>query len=244
MELSRSQLTEYVHGVGALATEAQDKLAYALNWVWDYSGHDLSMVREAISEFVPQLVRQYGGAAGEISRDLWERIYLADTGIHDAGLAYGDDEDIGRMVDIDTRYELNRSEGMGDAERFAALVSAFQRATGRSVKNRARHTMRKNAETHGGSFARVPTGAHTCAFCLMLAGRGFVYGSEEAAGAFDQWHNDCDCVVVANHDPGGGRIQGYDPGDYEAMYRAARAEAGSGDTSQILSKMRQMYDLK
>lgn len=49
-------------------------------------------------------------------------------------------------------------------------------------------------------FARVPSGAETCAFCLMLASRGAVYKSEQTArfkdGTRDPYHNNCDCVIV------------------------------------------------
>lgn len=42
-------------------------------------------------------------------------------------------------------------------------------------------------------YARVPTGAETCPFCIMLASRGFVYHSEAAAR---HAHSGCNCVVV------------------------------------------------
>ena len=63
-------------------------------------------------------------------------------------------------------------------------------------------------------FARVPTGAETCDFCLMLASRGFVYHSEKSAGGLDHWHTNCDCRVVASWDADA--VEGYDP---DALYR-------------------------
>lgn len=74
-------------------------------------------------------------------------------------------------------------------------------------------------------FARVPSGAETCAFCNMLASRGFVYLTAKTAGAFDHYHPSCDCRVV----PGWGylptgpsrgaaaltTVEGYDP---DALY--------------------------
>ena len=57
----------------------------------------------------------------------------------------------------------------------------------------------------------------------MLASRGFVYRSEETAGGLDpdSYHDDCDCEVVSRFD-GSGVIEGYDPNEYMAMYKAAR----------------------
>ena len=61
-------------------------------------------------------------------------------------------------------------------------------------------------------YARVPTGAETCDFCLMLASRGFVYQSESTAGA-SHVHSSCDCRVVPGWD--GMEVEGYDP---QAIY--------------------------
>lgn len=59
-------------------------------------------------------------------------------------------------------------------------------------------------------YARVPTGAETCNFCIMLASRGFVYRSSNAAGALDHWHPNCDCRIVPGFN-GYTDIAGYDP---------------------------------
>lgn len=58
-------------------------------------------------------------------------------------------------------------------------------------------------------YARVPTGAETCDFCLMLASRGFVYKSQ--ATALSHVHSDCDCRVVPGWD--GDEVEGYDPSE-------------------------------
>lgn len=66
-------------------------------------------------------------------------------------------------------------------------------------------------------FARVPAGAETCRFCIMLASRGFVYRSAESAGEMGHYHSRCDCRIV----PGfpGDEVEGYDP---DALYRVWR----------------------
>ena len=63
-------------------------------------------------------------------------------------------------------------------------------------------------------YACVPSGAETCSFCLMLASRGFVYTSREAAS---HAHAGCDCRVV----PGfpGMEVEGYDPDDLYRRWR-------------------------
>lgn len=64
-------------------------------------------------------------------------------------------------------------------------------------------------------YARVPTGAETCPFCLMLASRGFEYLSAKSAGADKRghYHANCDCRIVPGFD--GMEVEGYDP---DALY--------------------------
>ena len=73
-------------------------------------------------------------------------------------------------------------------------------------------------------YARVPSGAETCAWCYSLAGLGFQYKSAEAAS---HSHDSCDCVIVPSWDESG--AEGYDPEYYANMFRDARAWLNSAD---------------
>ncbi|MCF2705822.1 EndoU domain-containing protein [Arcanobacterium haemolyticum] len=89
-------------------------------------------------------------------------------------------------------------------------------------------------------WARVPTGATTCAFCLMLASRGFAYTSEESAGREMQYHSDCDCKII----PSWGKqvLKGYDPDRFAEMYEAAKQAAGAGaGYRSVLAKLRRLH---
>ena len=83
-------------------------------------------------------------------------------------------------------------------------------------------------------WARVPRGARTCAFCTMLASRGFTYLSEDSAGLEMQYHRDCDCQIV----PSWGRqtLAGYNPERLTAMWQ--EASKGGGDYREKLKRMR------
>lgn len=90
-------------------------------------------------------------------------------------------------------------------------------------------------------WARVPRGRVTCAFCTMLAGRGFVYTSEEAAGGGlgNTYHNHCDCEPVPTW--GEAKLTGYDPDRLDAIYQQAKAQAPDGSGYRdILTKMRSL----
>lgn len=71
-------------------------------------------------------------------------------------------------------------------------------ALGTRTKNAMRQTNKNNAvrDPANVTYARVPRGAKTCAFCTMLASRGFVYATAKTAGEEDKYHHDCDCMIV------------------------------------------------
>lgn len=46
------------------------------------------------------------------------------------------------------------------------------------VRRTAHDAMVRNAKNNGLYYALVPTGTETCAFCFMLASRGFVYSEK------------------------------------------------------------------
>lgn len=90
----------------------------------------------------------------------------------------------------------------------------------------------------GPRYARVPQGK-TCAFCTMLASRGFVYASEDTAGKWHQYHHDCDCKIVPSW--GETRIEGHDPAKLKDMYEQAKAHASSNDVNAVLRAMNHLY---
>lgn len=113
---------------------------------------------------------------------------------------------------------------------------------GQIVRNTARLTVEHSAlaDPTRPRYARVPSGSKTCAFCVMLASRGFAYSSEKTAGGEEEkYHDDCDCMII----PSWGRtsIKGYDPDRYMEMYRNAAERSGSTDSKRIAQWMRHTY---
>lgn len=114
------------------------------------------------------------------------------------------------------------------------------------VKQPYRSTLQDSAFASGAGWARVPTGAETCAFCLMLASRGGVYHTRELARlgtSGKKYHGDCDCQPVPILRSGARMPDGYNPDGLYDQYRQARKDADSGDPKQILSAMRERFDL-
>lgn len=124
-----------------------------------------------------------------------------------------EDRPIYDLTDEIAGFVARHFPGESPEERLRRAVGSM---AADQAKRSANRTMRKNADRDGLRWARVPTGPETCGFCLMLASRGFVYGSERTAGALDHYHRGCDCAVVPGFDGLTG-VEGYDP---DALYDA------------------------
>ena len=106
---------------------------------------------------------------------------------------------------------------------------------------------RKNAEhtawKGGGSWARV---AHpgACAFCTLLASRGFDYTSRSAAGggySGAHFHDHCRCLVICRKR---GHVELPESTiRAQKIYKKAHDEVGSTEPDVLLRAMRQVGDL-
>lgn len=83
------------------------------------------------------------------------------------------------------------------------VQKSVARAASRHAQQPARETVQETADEGGSEmgWARVLTGARSCAFCAMLASRGPVYKSDKSAlfrggASMDAYHNGCDCIAV------------------------------------------------
>ncbi|KFI65750.1 hypothetical protein BCUN_0245 [Bifidobacterium cuniculi] len=119
-------------------------------------------------------------------------------------------------------------ENIDDAQQFIADMMR------NSARLQTMHDMRHDPTRP--RWARVPSGAKTCAFCMMLASRGFAYLSDETAGrGGSRYHADCDCKVI----PSWGRqtLKGYDVERYQTWYQDGVAGAGAGAGENLILKV-------
>lgn len=169
-----------------------------------WSSLDLSdglAVRAALEDFWPDLLAQYGDLTATLAADRFEEL---------TGMA----ATLVRPVDADRanarmRWALDPLFGAeGDAlARMHLLADELVKQPGRS-------TMFRSARSNRVRFARIPTGAETCRWCLMLASRGFVYASAQNAGEARKFHGDCNCRIALESEDAGD----YDPSALYAKY--------------------------
>lgn len=236
---TRQDVNRLSAATSRLASSAQEDLAIF------FDGLDLTRpaaARDELVEFLPRLTALYGEAAAVAAAEWFEGLRAGAVGApYEAVLADPvDDAQVSQTV----RYAAGNLFTSTPDQALAVLSSATQRY----VAYMSRATVARNAahDPARPRWARVPAGAHTCAFCAMLASRGFVYHSETKAGGADhRFHDDCRCQIVPEWGRGPAHIEGYDPDAMHAMYEQARRaalDAGQrADPENVLAYMRRMH---
>ncbi|WP_461169275.1 VG15 protein [Arthrobacter sp. Z1-15] len=201
-------------------------------------------VRNALLEFVPLLVTEYGQAAAALAMEWYEQLRF-ESGVSGSFAAATvlasaiTPERIEAKVRYAAGHLFDRTYEVEDEGRLivvrapanpAKALASLTGATDKYVKQHGRETVAWNAQREGARYARIPTGAKTCSFCLLLASRDAVYLSEKSAGskkygADNEFHGFCDCEILPirstdDYPPG------YLPDEYEAMYLDAVGDNG------------------
>lgn len=234
---TRQDLNRLSDAGRAAVRMAQDDLLAFLAGV---SLDDREAVRDALHTIVPTLVREYGDLAATAAAEWYESVRAAQIG--GSFLAQLADTFPEAGVHGGVGYALSASDPTEIPQR---LLGSLQRY----VLYSQRSTVAQNAQRDRArpAFARVPSGAKTCAWCTMLASRGFVYESADTAGGTSalssDYHDDCDCQVVAEFDRDGHHIDGYDPDRMYEQYLAARSATGlsTPKPAQIAAQMRALF---
>lgn len=185
--------------------------------------------------FMPRLVQVYGDVAAAAAAEWYESVRAREVGgVYNAVAAAG-------IGDVAPQKGARYAAGHLFTENPNQTLTVLSGAVQRYVLHSSRETIAGNVARDRArpKLARVPTGAKTCAFCSMMASRGFVYRTRDTAGAFSDWHDDCDCQIVSEWGAGD-QIAGYDPDRLYGMYSSARDAVG-GDPNEILAEMRRMF---
>ena len=231
MRLSRKALDAYNAAIKEQGGNAENAARKALEaWFQENPGASVAEAREFSIALMKEIGYLYGNAAGDAAYALRdaaaqaagvelpaveyeyfpEEEYVVKTAHYQAGkLDAGDVEGFKKGITDASRYFAER----GANDTMAALGKADGKKLGKKVK-----------------FARVPTGATTCPFCLMLASRGFVYSSGLAA--LNANHRNCDCRIIEGFD--GMDVEGYDPDEYYDAWKSLEKER----FQSLYSKMR------
>lgn len=197
-------------------------------WARLRAGERLALT-DAVQNGWLALVGHYGDMSAALGADLFEA-HAAELGIRPR-------MDLKPGVDPD-RATARLGWALSTENQWGNVTNLLDEL----VKQPYRSTYQDSAIASGAGWARVPTGAETCAFCLMLASRGAVYSSEQTAGGGKAYHGACDCAPTLVRDEGD-YPDGYNPDALYDQYQAARLKADSGDPKKILAALREQQGI-
>lgn len=222
-QVPRTTLEQYRRSLDAVCSGAGDQVARRVrSFIQLNPNATVEQLRNASVEIADAVLGEYGDAASELACQLFDTVMDAEgTGIRAQALGEPSHE----AVEGTVRRVAGTVDGTPESlQAFSDAVGSFASFETRRVANRtAEANVERAARTRSGAkvrFARVPRSMEPCAWCAMLASRGFVYRTQEDAAAAS--HHDCTCDVV----PGvkdSTTVPGYDPGYYKAVWIGSKS---------------------
>ena len=229
---SYADVWKYANALQRVSQQARDDFLAAVKEV-DFTDHEAA--REQLQTIVQGLVDWYGLAAKELGAQWFEYCEELATRANPSQLV-GDTGRYSTKSDVDALIDRAASGEIDEQKLVELLQGVVVEQTKRRARNeieaRISEKMQQDGEYYGLTgrrrggvkygYARVPVG-DTCAYCIMLASRGFDYWTKETAHAAG--HKGCNCVIVPFHEAS--TIPGYEDllEDYRRQYYDARGLA-------------------
>lgn len=239
--VSRESLDRY----SAASTRAVDLAKRDLERFW--SRLDLTnpnAARDALLEFVPTLVSTYGDLVATAAMEWYDEERAKVPGLPEYRASSDVYTTSAEQAAASTRY----AAGHLYTDNQAAALAVLEGTVHKLVKDAGRDVIARNVRLDPAHprYARVPRGAKTCAWCSILASRGWVYVSKESAALHGKGHAHCDCELVPSWKANEAYMRGYDPDKMYAQYNDARhavmSEGGDpNDLKVIAAKARSLH---
>ena len=197
-------LTEEVNGISADAQARVLEVLQGINW----TPENIAQCRDLLIQALAAVMPTYTDMAAQASADFYDaaRELVVGEKMGAKAISGFDPRKTEGAVRGFVRFVLRDDVQTFNDQVLQRIDYEMKRSANMSVVENGRR------DPKSVRYARVPTGAETCDFCLMLASRGFVYQSESTAFAFHV-HSSCDCRVTPGWD--GMEVEGYDP---QAIY--------------------------
>lgn len=202
MFISQKDWNAYVKRLSRINARAAEEMASFIdqNGVEDVRG---------LIDYAYALTTKYGEASAALSAEMYDIIASLERGLLPAAemaatASYGE---VAKTIQGIMKTSVN--------------VDQLSGAVGRMVKQAGADTTLKNAIRDHAEYAWIPVG-DTCAFCIMLASRGWesIPAGSVHDGHAKHIHANCDCTYAVRFNNESG-VRGYDPDKYLDMYRDA-----------------------
>lgn len=208
----------------AATASLQRSLFVAVRRLWKSLPTDPYAARDALIDRGGVLAARYGEGAVGVAAEFFETA----TGLR----ASPAEVDLGDRVEGSVRWAVGDLFDGNPAVAQKKFLGAMQR----HALQPGRDTLFESADRRGVVFGRVPQG-DACAWCLMIASRGFTYTSAKNAGQGRDFHDFCECLIV----PSTTRDlpAEYDPDKLYELYKDVHEGGDTG--ADVARKMRQFY---
>ena len=193
-------LTEEINGISADAQARVLEVLQSIQW----TPENIAQCRDLVIQALAAVMPTYTTMAAQASADFYDaaRELVVGEKMGAKAISDYDPAKTAGAVRGFVRFVLRDDVQTFNDQVLQRINYEMKRSANMSVVENGRR------DPKSVRYARVPTGAETCDFCLMLASRGFVYQSEGTAGA-GHTHSACDCRCVPGWD--GMEVEGYDP---------------------------------
>lgn len=207
MTISEESWVNYIDNLRKVNDKAADLMLEFMDLHRDADGLWNSLeARQSIIEYAYGISGKYGEAAAELACEMYDAVGALSDVIIPAAVP----------AEVPTYADIAKAvNGVLKQSSEASMVAS---AVARQVKMVSVDTVMKNALRDGAQWAWIPHG-DTCAFCIMLASRGWQKASKKALknGHAEHIHANCDCTYAVRFDSRT-EVEGYDPDKYLDMY--------------------------
>lgn len=192
------------------------------------------IVDQEMIDYAYALTTKYGEASGALSASMYDSIvdyYKAHSGSSRA-------IDAAVVADPATRQEV--TDALYNIQHKNAQQTIPSKI-GQLVRQCGADTMLQNAVRDHAEWAWIPGGGETCAFCLMLASRGWTEASSKTLKGdhAEHIHSNCDCTFAIRFDESMD-IEGYDP---QGIYQEFMDTGETSWDDRVNAVRRQQYQL-
>lgn len=217
--IPRAVLEYATSQVNALSADAQARVLKVLESI-SWTPENIADCRDLVLETLHSVLPGYTSMSAQAGADMYDAIREYST-----GQALGAQAISGYVQDATDGAVRAFVQDIVDGKPIEQFNGRVLDRVDYDIRKAANVCAARNAERDPlkPRYARIPSGGETCTFCLMLASRGFVYTSEEAAS---HAHANCDCRVV----PGfpGMEVEGYDPNELYEQWKNGEPKKHEG----------------
>ena len=229
MKISEDSWKKFIGSLSKVNDTAAQKMTEFLDANRDSNGVWADPeIRKLVLDYAYALSSKYGDAAAELACEMYDSVAeLSEVQVPPA-------------IPAPTPDYGEVAKAVNGIMKVSSKPDYIASGVSRQVKMVGVDTVMHNALRDGAEWAWIPSG-DTCAFCIMLASRGWQRASKKALrkGHAQHIHANCNCIYGVRFDKDT-EVEGYDPKEYLDMYYAADEVDKGGTANSRLNYIRRI----